>query len=153
MSEAIEAPKAATLQELKSALPEASSDFLLAQLEASATLAVATKAYVAHQAAELKETKAKLAAAETAKAEAEKTKTETVKPAGQKTLGAGVVAAAADSTGDPVSQWNEAISAKRAAHKDWSNQQIVAAVNRENPGLRQSYLEASTAQRAGKVAA
>lgn len=54
MSETNEAPKAATLQELKAELPEASNDFLVAQQLAGATLPLAMKAYNSHLAAELR---------------------------------------------------------------------------------------------------
>lgn len=58
------APKAATLQELKAELPEATSDFLVAQQMAGATLPQAMKAWNTQLAAELKASKEAAAAAE-----------------------------------------------------------------------------------------
>lgn len=63
-------PKAATLAELKAAMPEATSDFLLAQLEAGATEGDALKAYNAHLAEQLKEQAEAREAAEKKAAEA-----------------------------------------------------------------------------------
>lgn len=60
---------AATLKELKAALPKADSDFLVAQLEAEADVPTATAAWADHL-------QAKLDAAEEAKASAEQAKTE-----------------------------------------------------------------------------
>lgn len=68
------APRAATLQELKAELVGASSDFLLAQLEASATLPQASKAWIAELSAQNKAAAEARAAAEAKVAELEKKK-------------------------------------------------------------------------------
>jgi signal peptide peptidase SppA len=65
------APVAATINDLKQACPGAGSDFLLAQLEAGATVPVAMKAWMLEQQAQVK---AANEAAATAKAEAEAAK-------------------------------------------------------------------------------
>jgi signal peptide peptidase SppA len=64
------APLAASLAELKSALPDASSDFLLKQLEEKATLSTALTNYAAELAAENKKLKDAAAEAEKAKPKA-----------------------------------------------------------------------------------
>lgn len=142
MSEATtEAPKAATLQELKAALPDASNDFVVAQLEANATLAVATKAFLAQQSAELKATQQKLAEAEKAKTEA--AAAQPTKPAGQKTLGAGA-AATTEAAGDPVSEWKQELATKIKAGVPRA--QAVSQLNAERPELRAAYVAAVNAQ-------
>ncbi len=65
-------PKAATLQELKRALPSAESDFLLAQLEADATIQDATSAWADHLTAENERLVKEKEEADAARAEAEK---------------------------------------------------------------------------------
>jgi signal peptide peptidase SppA len=73
MAEVDDAPKAATHKELKAALPEASADFILSQLEASATVSAAQTAYIAHMNAELKAANEAKATAEEKAAQVEAT--------------------------------------------------------------------------------
>jgi len=63
--------EAATLKELKAALPKADSDFLVEQLEADATVADATVAWADHLQAKLEAAETARTAAETAQAQAE----------------------------------------------------------------------------------
>jgi signal peptide peptidase SppA len=75
-------PKAATLAELKAAMPEASSDFLISQLEKGATEIAAVKAYNSHLAEQLKaaaEDKAKAVAEAEKAAKAGQSTTTTTK--------------------------------------------------------------------------
>ena len=66
------APVAASIQELKAACPGASSDFLMGQLEAGATVTAAQTAFIAHQSQQIEQAKKDSAEAiEKAKAEAE----------------------------------------------------------------------------------
>lgn len=73
-------PKAATLAELKAAMPEASSDFLLEQLEKGATESQALKAYNTHLAEQLKQAEADKADAVKAAEEKAKQSQQTSSP-------------------------------------------------------------------------
>lgn len=77
------AAKPATIGELKGALPNAESDFILSQIESGATLAEAQTAFIAVQDAKLQEREAALAEAEN---DAKKSQTTVSKPQGQKPL-------------------------------------------------------------------
>ncbi|MFZ5833018.1 MAG: signal peptide peptidase SppA [Planctomycetota bacterium] len=127
----------ATLAELKTALVGASADFLVEQLERGATLPQASQAWMAEQA---KRIEAAQKATEEAKAAAKKP--------GVETLGAGKPAqkAAADETaGDPIAQWNEALAAKVKAGVPRSR--AVSLLVAEEPELHKAYLAAYNAAR------
>lgn len=131
---------AATLQELKAGCPGASSDFILSHIERGSTLAEAQSALLQDQAkanAELQE-QLKAEREKAAKAEADAAK---VKEAaeGVEPIKAGS-SAEAYSGNDPRAEWNEAIQSK--VKQGMSRQRAVAAVNRENPGLRAAMLAA-----------
>jgi len=129
MAETQTAPKPATLQELRSALVGADSDFLLEQLSENATLQDAQEAWICEQ-------NDRLAVAQKAVKEAEEkaaaAASEGVEPIGEQ--------AAKDRgrDGSARDEWNERIEKKVAGGMD--RPRAVMAVNRENPGLREAML-------------
>lgn len=147
------APKAATLAELKAACVGASSDFLMAQLEANATVAVAQNNYIIAMRADTeklrKENEQSKAAAEAATKEAAKAKEglETV----AKTLPAGGVEGNGDKVpdaggkksvvGSGAGPFNEAV--KAAMDGGLSRSDAVMQVAREQPDLHQAFLIAT----------
>lgn len=135
-------PQAATLAELKAACAGAPADFVLAQLEASATTAQATAAWSAKQLAD-----ARAEADRLTKANAElttKLDAAAKAPAGVKPVSEGAGDdVGGESTGDARAEWDAAIAAKMAtgmprataaqqlAHeKPELRERIVAAANR-----------------------
>lgn len=131
------ASKAATIQELKAACVGSDADFIVSQLETSATVAQAQQAWAVEQ-------QRRLEAAEKAAAEAQAKAAEAEAKAnapGVDALGAGETKA--DEAADPVAAWNEAVAAKVAAGLPQAK--AVAAVVHENPELHQAYLEAANA--------
>ena len=135
-----QAPKAATIAELRAACAGADADFLVARLEAGATVAQAQTAWIAEQ-------NARLAAAQTKADEQAKAAAEAAaktKLPGVATLGEGGKPQA-DAGGDAVAQWNEAVPAKQATIKN--RRKAMAAVVHEQPELHQAYLEAVNAGR------
>lgn len=141
-------PKPATIAELKAACPGAPSNWLLEQVEAGATLAAAQTAFIAHQAKELESAKAAAAkAGEDAKAK------------GGGGLGVSLPArkvgaatngddSAAESTGDPVADFNAAVTAARRSDTSLTRIQAVQVVARQNPALHKAYLLATNDTRA-----
>lgn len=135
-------PVAATLPELKAAFPGATSEFLLAQLEASATIEQATRAYIAHQDAELaaakqREEEARKEAAES-KAAAEEAKQKSLEgmPGNQDD---GSSAGETTVYENAAEKWRDLI--RQRTEKGMSRQEVAVKVDRENPGLREQYLQ------------
>ncbi len=127
---------AATIGELKAACPGADADFLMKQLEASATVDTAQRAWIAEQ-------QKRLEAAEKAKAEAEaKIKEAEAKAAapGVEALGSGE-GAKAEEAADPVARWFAAIEAKEKEGVTPRSKAIAAVVHGQ-PELHQAYLAA-----------
>jgi signal peptide peptidase SppA len=142
------APPAATLADLKGACPGASSDFLLAQLEAGATLAAAGKAWTAKLQQDL-DASQKLLADERAKREAAEQKakeTETrssaapKKPEGVVPTKVTHAADDADQDGDAFSLFNERVTELMVKKPTLSRLQAVQAVAAKDPDLHQRYL-------------
>lgn len=145
----------ATLQELKAALPDADPAFLVAQLEANATLDQAFKSYAAKVKAEnaalqkqLEEDRAKH------KAELEQAQASAEPAAGVEPLGSqsssnqqasddGYVGA----TGDPVQDFDAEVRRRMATNPQLGRQRCVLAVARANPALHQAFLMATNPSR------
>lgn len=128
------APVAATLQELKAACNGAPSDFILAQLEAGATVAQAEKAWSAKQIADLQASNDALRkqADEAAK-----------KPAAAAASGAAPVPEGhapddeSAATGDPIAAWNAAVAAKVKA--GMTKRDAIVTLASENKDLHNAY--------------
>jgi signal peptide peptidase SppA len=134
-----QAPKAATLQELKIACDGASPEFLLKQLEAGATVEQAMKAYMA----ELRQ--AKEAAEAQAQKAVEQAKAQASMP-GVDPVSAG--SAPAKETGDPVSQFNAAV----ADHikTGLTKAQAIRKVAIEQSDLHAAYVTAYSTSHGGR---
>jgi signal peptide peptidase SppA len=125
MSETSDAPKAATHKELKAALPEASAEFILGQLEADATILSATQAFNTHLAAQLKSEKDAREKAETdAKAAADKANAAGGKGAGAKPavqgLGDGTAQGSTAATAGAPDYYEEAKAYQDKHNVRWS---------------------------------
>lgn len=134
---ATEGPKAATLSELKAACPGAPSDWILAQLEANATVSAAQAAYIKAQQDEIAK----------AKADAEKAKAEAAAQVAKKSTGVDPIVGGnasgggSESSDDPRVAYDAAI---RAAMQDGSNRmEARQKVERANPRLVRDYLLAT----------
>jgi signal peptide peptidase SppA len=155
-SEAGGAPVAATYPQLKAACTGADASFLVAQLEAGATVDVARANWAAEQNRQLAAVKAEN---EQLKAQAAKPGVVAgVKSGGRKT-GAAAAAAeveAAAATGDAIEAWHSAVDAK---HKHFDKMRMhtrltgrkrnalaVAEVVKEKPELHAAYIEAKAAE-------
>ena len=132
-------PKAATLEQLEQAFPDASAEFHLSQLKAGATLEKAAVAFAtacqAETAAEKK--RADDAEAKAAAASVEKPKADGLGVDPLKTGGTG-----GDSTGDqpdPVAAWNEAVGKKLAQGMTQADAVRATAVG--DPELHRAYVE------------
>lgn len=130
------APTAATLSELKAACEGAPADFLMAQLEANATVGAAMKAWNAKLRADLTASQTALEAATKRANDAEAKAT--IAP--NKPLGVvpPKVTNAEPADTSATDEWNEKLAAQMKAGK--TRQQAIAIVNRDNPGLRQRML-------------
>jgi signal peptide peptidase SppA len=138
-------PRAATLAELKAACPSAGSDFLLAQLEAGATVATAQTAFVAaltkqnaDLAKQLAEKPAPAAAATSSLGATE------VIPAGS------AAASSSAAGGDAISQWEEQLQSLMTDRK-LTKAQAVRQLCLDNPELQAAYNAAYTQANASKV--
>ena len=133
-------PTAATIAELKAACVGADAGFLVAQLEAGATVAQAQVAWIAEQ-------RNRLEAAEKAKTEAEAKAKEAEAKAnapGVDALGDGKAGPTTESA-DPVAEWHQAIATKEKAGLE--RPKAIAAVVHEQPELHQAYLDAVNSKR------
>ena len=134
------APSAATLTELRTAFPTASSDFVLQQLEAGATLDQARHKFELHQKdAEIATLKADNEAAITAKTEAEKKAAAAPKSHGFDPVGTGAKPGGGSTQGSAAAQWNAAIDEKVGPKV--TRQQAAVMVAKENPALQQQYID------------
>ncbi len=120
----------ATLDQLRENCPAASSDFFLSMIEREATVEDAKGEFIRHQQDHL--------AIEKAKAEAR----------GVQPLPTGFSKNSSAGHGDAESQWNELVAEKVAA--GMTKQKAVMAVARENPELREAYVEEHN-ERYGRV--
>ena len=143
-------PTAATLTELKAAFPQAGSDFVLAQLEAGATMDSAKVAHQLHQKdLEIAKLKAENESALQAKSDAEKKAAEKPKSHGVDPVGiGGKTGTASSGEGGAIAQWNAAIEEKVGPKV--TRQQAAVMVAKENPELQQSYIEAYRQQAASR---
>jgi len=146
------APQPATLAQLKEGCPGATSEFLLAQLEAGATLPQAQKAWMQLQKQELDAARQKLAESQ----QQQQTKTSTkvgVPPAGgfDKRRSEGGETAQADITGDPVADFNAAVRAEMG--RGVERRQAVLNVARREPELHKQYLLASNPSKVSRLIA
>ena len=133
-------PKAATIAELKAACIGADAGFLVAQLEAGATVAQAQVAWIAQQNKRLEAAEEQRLKAEEKAKEAEAR----AKSPGVDALGDGKAGPATESV-DPVAEWHQAIATKEKAGLDRAA--AVRAVVHEQPELHQAYLDAVNAKR------
>jgi ATP-dependent protease ClpP protease subunit len=127
---------AATIAELKNAMPKADADFLLKQLETGATLGQAQNAYAGELSQQLEKAQKEIADLK-AKIEAQPAN----KKPGVAALGNGAsLPAAREETGNPTDLWNAAVQRHVAAGKPKAK--AIRDCVRENPELHQQYLEA-----------
>lgn len=134
---------AATYQELKAGLPGANAEFICSQQEAGATLADAQAAWMKEQNARIEKANADRAKAEEEAAAAK------AKP-GVKALGGKGRASSAseddgadadDETGDPIGDFNAAVTKAMAGGAD--RHQAVAIVAKKQPALHKAFLLAT----------
>jgi len=131
------APQAASITELKAALPGAGAEFICAQLEANATLALAQSAYVKAIADENAKLKTEVV---DAKEQAEKAIA--AKPAaGVEPLGDATSNATGNDGADPVTAWNDAVNAK--VKGGMTKPRAISAVVKADPELHQAFIAAS----------
>lgn len=133
-------PTAATIAELKAACVGADAGFLVAQLEAGATVAQAQAAWIAEQ-------RKRLEAAEEQRLKAEEKAKEAEAKAnapGVDALGDGKAGPTTESA-DPVAEWHQAIATKEKAGLE--RPKAIAAVVHEQPELHQAYLDAVNSKR------
>ena len=135
------APKAATLKELKAAIPDATAEFREECVEKDLTLAQAKDAWMDHLRAQNENLRSEV---ENGKAAAPSAKG----PAGS---GMGKGKPAAEQAGDPIAAWNEAIKTHTDAGK--AKADAIRAVVASDPDLHQSYLAAVNANRRPRSAA
>lgn len=127
----------ATLEELKTALPKASNDFIVEQLGKKATLEQATQAFAEKMSAENAELKAKLEAAE--KAAAERTSEPAPKPKGNAALN-DLAGDQSGATGDgsATAAYQEKFDALVASGK--SRFEAATIMGRKHDDLRQAMI-------------
>lgn len=144
MSEPLTPPAAATLPELKAALPNSTPAFREAQLEAGATLDQAKQCWeIAQRDSEIAQLKADLEKSKSAKAD---TATAVVTAAAKRpgVAGVGTESTTTEQSSDPIEQWNELVN--QSLRAGLPRHKAVALVARQNPELRQSYVAAVNAQ-------
>lgn len=132
-TETKEATPAATHKEIAAACPGADADFILAQLNADATLSQAQHAW-------MKEQQKRIDAAEAKAAEAKAAAEEASQQAAQKKPGHKPVndTASEAGSGDAKASWDEKVQA--LVDKGIPKAQAVKRVNAANPGLREQML-------------
>ena len=134
-SEAAPEATAATIAELKAAFPKADADFIIAQIEAGATIAQATTAWAT-------ELTARLEKSESEKAELEQAATPPPAPPGVEALGSGnTPGAGTEGATDPIEAFNTAVSERIT--KGQSRQKAVLAVAKTDPDLHKAFLLAT----------
>lgn len=136
-AETAPAENAATLQQLKKAIPDSTPSFRETMVLGEATLADAQEHWaeelrrqVKAQGEEIEKLKA-AAAAETEKAKAA-AKKPGVAPAGASTT--------SHTSGDSIEEWNDAVAAQMSAGK-MTRDVAIREVNRRRPGLREAMLK------------
>ncbi len=131
-------PKPANIAEMKANCPGADAEFLMAQLEAGATIEAVKTAWMGTLAtrAEAADARAEAAEADAAEAKAK------VSGPGVKALGTGKdrEAAGAEAGGDAVAQFDAAVKEKMNTVKD--RRKAINAVVRADPDLHRAYIEA-----------
>jgi ATP-dependent Clp protease protease subunit len=133
-----EAPKAATIQELKAACPNADAAFLMAQMEASATADAAGKAWMAELSKKLEATNAELVKAKAAAPAAP------APVAGVDPLPVAPVKPTAETRGDAVEAFEEAVAVQVKLGKP--RHKATQIVCQKNPELREAMVAAHNAQ-------
>ncbi len=128
---------AATLHQIKAACIGADSAFILAQLEANATVDDARSNWMAEQNRQLLAARAEVATAKTTKPG--------VAPV---TAGKPTAASAADPDTDPIAAWEAAIAVK--VNAGMSRQKAIAKVAAEQPELHAEYIAAYNAKHGRK---
>ena len=138
MSQEAQGPKPATIAEIKAACDGAGSDFVLAQVEAGATIETAIKAHN-------KVLAERLAAAEAAaaKAQEEAAKAKTVaaaQPVAPAKVGVKPLAVSAEDTGSTNAREEWLSKVEQKLGRGHSRDKACSMVNKENPGLRERML-------------
>lgn len=134
-----EAPKAATIQELKAACPNADAAFLMAQMEASATVEAAGKAWMGELTSRLTAKDAEIAAIKNAPPAPVPTAGVDPLPAG-----GGKPEGGAGAGGDPMAEFQEKVADLVKLGKP--QHVATATVARKFPELRAAYVAAHNAE-------
>jgi len=132
------APAAASLRELKAGCPGATDSFLLAQLEAGATLAAAQTAWMAEQSKQIAELNDKLAKASDADAGSTGKRKPGVQPLSTESENKSHAT-------DAIAAWNEAVAERVKAGQPKAK--AISALVKAEPDLYAAYLEAYNAER------
>jgi ATP-dependent Clp protease, protease subunit len=127
-------PKAATVAEIKAACDGCEASFVVAQIEANATVEQVNAAWSKQLADQLKAVKAELEAAKQAKPEPIVAK-----------QGLAPIPAGKQVETDPVAEWKTALAAKVTLYNG-DRVKAVQALNRENPELRLAYVAATNSR-------
>lgn len=127
---AAQAPQAATFEQLKAQCIGADAEFIVEQLGKKATIEQARTAWMETQQARI----------ESRDKQIEDAKTKTAAPGNKAVTEAGKGTAPEASSENPADDWNDAVAAKVKA--GLPRAKAIAAVNRENPGLREQMLKA-----------
>lgn len=129
-----EAPTPATITEIKAACDGCDNDFVVAQIESSATVAQAQSAWTKLLAARVKASDEKIAALETEKAAiTAKQETTGVKPVGSKDVTAKV-------EGDVIAQWDDIVAQNIA--KGMAKGKAISAAAKAHPELHRAFIAA-----------
>ncbi len=135
-----EAPKLATIQELKAACPNADAVFLMAQMEASATVEAAGKAWMTELSNRLTAKDAELA-----KAKAAPPLPTTAPVAGVESLPAGTAKPGVTDSGDDIENFRELVLAEMKL-TNCAEHVANAKICRKHPNLRQAMVAAHNAE-------
>jgi signal peptide peptidase SppA len=130
---------AATLAELRAACEGAPSDFLLAQLEAQATLPQAMQAWNAQLRADLAAARAQVQAA-AQRAEQAEHRTRAAQPAGVTPITGQTAAVESEPTGSAIDRFDALVRERLAAAPRLERFAAIRAVAKEQPELYQAFL-------------
>lgn len=149
----MDTPKAATLAEIEAGCKGATSDFVLAQLKAGATIEAAKDAWITKLTADRDSASE---AAKTARSEADQAKADAKakegKPGNEPIVGKGGKAAATNAGGDPVADFDAAVVDCIKTHSV-SRRKAIAMVCNSDPELHRAFLDATNDSEArGKIA-
>lgn len=139
MSDALKTPEAAkpaTIQEIKAACEGCDDSFVLAQVEASATLDRVQASWVKVLAQRVKDAEAKVAQL----ADEKKLLEDKIEPTGVQPIGPKGDKVEAKIEGDPIALWNDAVDAQKAKGKTTAH--AVKAVVGAQPELHKAYIAA-----------